>query len=72
MAGFLPQCRSILVCTGVYNPDSPLPGDQNVSDMVFHDCKHLKLELDLLEPSHVVEDVEAAVDLMLQLESSNT
>ncbi|XP_047204200.1 haloacid dehalogenase-like hydrolase domain-containing 5 [Girardinichthys multiradiatus] len=69
---FAAQCRSILVCTGVYNPDSPLPGDQNVSDMMFHGCKHRKLDPDLLEPSHVVEDVEAAVDLMLQQESSNT
>uniref|UniRef100_A0A3Q2P166 Uncharacterized protein n=1 Tax=Fundulus heteroclitus TaxID=8078 RepID=A0A3Q2P166_FUNHE len=55
------------VCTGVYNPRSPLPGDQNLSEM-FHGHKHM--ELDLLEPSHVVEDVEAAVDLMLQQERS--
>ncbi|XP_038149092.1 haloacid dehalogenase-like hydrolase domain-containing 5 [Cyprinodon tularosa] len=66
------QCRSILVCTGVYNPHSPLPGDQNISEMVFHGQKHLKLESALVEPNHVVEDVEAAVDLMLQQESSNT
>ncbi|XP_036007633.1 haloacid dehalogenase-like hydrolase domain-containing 5 [Fundulus heteroclitus] len=61
------RCLSILVCTGVYNPRSPLPGDQNLSEM-FHG--HKDMELDLLEPSHVVEDVEAAVDLMLQQERS--
>ncbi|KAM4741581.1 haloacid dehalogenase-like hydrolase domain-containing 5 [Anableps anableps] len=69
---FAAQCCSILVCTGVYNPHSPLPGDQNISEMMFHGHKDLKLEPDLMEPSHVVEDVEAAVDLMLQQESSKT
>ncbi|XP_047439140.1 haloacid dehalogenase-like hydrolase domain-containing 5 isoform X2 [Mugil cephalus] len=57
------QCRSILVCTGVYNPDSPMPSDQNAL------TETLVMEPDLLQPSHVVEDVEAAVDLMLQRES---
>ncbi|XP_051804128.1 haloacid dehalogenase-like hydrolase domain-containing 5 [Acanthochromis polyacanthus] len=68
------QCRSILVCTGVYNPRSLLPGDQNsgVSETVFHGDKDLTLEPDLVEPSHVVEDVEAAVDLLLEQESSMT
>lgn len=60
------------MCTGVYNPHSPLPGDQNFSEMVFHGNKDLKVESELVEPSHVVEDVEAAVDLMLQQESFNT
>ncbi|XP_041835942.1 haloacid dehalogenase-like hydrolase domain-containing 5 [Melanotaenia boesemani] len=67
------QCRSILVCTGVYKPHSSLPGDQNsmITEMVFHGHRDLVLEPDLVEPSHVVEDVEAAVDLMLQQELSN-
>ncbi|XP_069544058.1 haloacid dehalogenase-like hydrolase domain-containing 5 [Brachyistius frenatus] len=66
------QCRSLLVCTGVYNPHSPLPGDKNsgVTETVFHGHRDLVLEPDLVEPSHVVEDVEAAVDLLLQEESS--
>ncbi|KAM9361397.1 haloacid dehalogenase-like hydrolase domain-containing 5 [Symphorus nematophorus] len=65
------QCRSILVCTGVYNPHSPLPSDQSsaVTETVFHGHRDLVLEPDLVEPSHVVEDVEAAVDLLLQQES---
>uniref|UniRef100_A0A3B5MH46 Haloacid dehalogenase-like hydrolase domain-containing 5 n=1 Tax=Xiphophorus couchianus TaxID=32473 RepID=A0A3B5MH46_9TELE len=69
---FAAQCRSILVCTGVYNPHSPLPVDQNVSETMVHGENDLKVEPDLVEPSHMVEDVEAAVDLMLQQESPNT
>uniref|UniRef100_A0A8C7XHC4 Haloacid dehalogenase-like hydrolase domain-containing 5 n=1 Tax=Oryzias sinensis TaxID=183150 RepID=A0A8C7XHC4_9TELE len=67
------ECRSILVCTGVYNPHSPLPSDQNsrITEMVFHGQRDLVLDRDLLEPSRVVEDVEAAVDFMLQQESSD-
>ncbi|KAF6731804.1 Cat eye syndrome critical region protein 5 [Oryzias melastigma] len=67
------ECRSILVCTGVYNPHSPLPSNQNssITEMVSHGHRDLVLEPDLLEPSRVVEDVEAAVDLMLQQESSD-
>ncbi|XP_073323633.1 haloacid dehalogenase-like hydrolase domain-containing 5 [Pagrus major] len=68
------QCRSILVCTGVYNPRSRLPSDQSstVTETVFHGHRDLVLEPDLVEPSHVVEDVEAAVDLLLQQECSIT
>lgn len=56
----------------MYNPHSPLPGDQNVSEAMVHGQNDPKVEPDLVEPSHMVEDVEAAVDLMLQQESSNT
>ncbi|KAL3966315.1 hypothetical protein ACER0C_031711 [Sarotherodon galilaeus] len=67
------QCHSILVCTGVYNPSFPLPSDQNSSIMetVFHGHRDLVPEPDLMEPSHIVEDVEAAVDLLLQQEGSD-
>ncbi|XP_039972254.1 haloacid dehalogenase-like hydrolase domain-containing 5 [Xiphias gladius] len=66
------QCRSILVCTGVYNPRFPSPSDRSsaVTEKVFHGHRDLVLEPDLVEPSHVVEDVEAAVDLLLQQEGS--
>lgn len=62
------------MCTGVYNPRSPLPSDRSdaVTESVFHGHRDLKLELDLVEPNHVVEDVEAAVDILLQQESSVT
>ncbi|KAM3622058.1 uncharacterized protein V6R79_019889 [Siganus canaliculatus] len=66
------HCRSILVCTGVYSPHSPLPSNQSnsVTETVFHGHRDLVLEPDLVEPSHVVEDVEAAVDLLLRRENS--
>ncbi|XP_059185734.1 haloacid dehalogenase-like hydrolase domain-containing 5 [Centropristis striata] len=59
------QCRSILVCTGVYDPASP------VTETVFQGHRDLLLEPGLLEPDHLVEDVEAAVDLLLQHETSD-
>uniref|UniRef100_A0A8U7M570 Uncharacterized protein n=1 Tax=Corvus moneduloides TaxID=1196302 RepID=A0A8U7M570_CORMO len=45
------HCRSVLVCTGVYNPHTEVfdPG--------------------LVEPDHIVPDVDAAVDLVFQLEN---
>nr|XP_046241137.1 haloacid dehalogenase-like hydrolase domain-containing 5 [Scatophagus argus] len=66
------QCRSILVCTGVYDPRSPLPSNQSgaITETVFHGHRDLVLEPDLVEPSHLVEDVDAAVDLLLRQEST--
>uniref|UniRef100_A0A665XAT6 Haloacid dehalogenase like hydrolase domain containing 5 n=1 Tax=Echeneis naucrates TaxID=173247 RepID=A0A665XAT6_ECHNA len=63
-----PSC--LQVCTGVYNPRSPLPSNpgSTITEKVFHGHRDLVLEPDLVEPSHVVEDVEAAVDLLLQRE----
>lgn len=81
LVSFMPTLSSLTlsstcpqVCTGVYNPRSPLPSDQSsvVTETVFHGHGDLVLEPDLVEPSHVVEDVEAAVDLLLQVESSVT
>ncbi|KAK2861569.1 hypothetical protein Q5P01_001102 [Channa striata] len=65
------QCRSILVCTGVYKPRSSLSSDQAsvVTETVFHGHRDLIMEPDLVEPDHVVEDVEAAVDLLLKAEA---
>ncbi|KAF1392341.1 hypothetical protein PFLUV_G00051780 [Perca fluviatilis] len=60
------QCRSILVCTGVYNRGD---GNMAVSESVFHGHRDLALDLELVEPHHLVEDVEEAVDLMLQQEN---
>ncbi|KAM4612815.1 haloacid dehalogenase-like hydrolase domain-containing 5 [Polymixia lowei] len=59
------QCHSILVCTGVYNPCSALPSDQGgaVKEAVLHG-----LDPVLVEPGHIVEDVEAAVELIFQQE----
>ncbi|KAM9859231.1 haloacid dehalogenase-like hydrolase domain-containing 5 [Aulostomus maculatus] len=65
------ECRSVLVCTGVYDPRTPLPSQRTstATEPVFHGHRDLVLDPDLLEPSHVVEDVEAAVDLVLQQQS---
>lgn len=62
------------VCTGVYNPDCPLPHDQSsvTVEALFHGHRDLVLDPDLVEPSHIVEDVEAAVDLLVQQESALT
>uniref|UniRef100_A0A8D0DAU6 Uncharacterized protein n=1 Tax=Sander lucioperca TaxID=283035 RepID=A0A8D0DAU6_SANLU len=54
------------VCTGVYNPSD---GNTAVSESVFHGHRDLVLDLELVEPHHVVEDVEEAVDLLLQREN---
>ena len=67
------QCCSACpqVCTGVYNPRSPLPHDTSsqLSGAVFHGHRDLVLEPELVEPSYTVEDVEAAMDLVLQGDS---
>ncbi|CAN9512221.1 unnamed protein product [Ophioblennius macclurei] len=56
------RCHSVLVCTGVYDPR-----DQT-TEVGLHGHRDLQLEAELLEPRYVVEDVEAAVDLLLQRE----
>ncbi|KAK5873189.1 hypothetical protein PBY51_013822 [Eleginops maclovinus] len=65
------ECRSILVCTGVYNPHSPLPGDSSsvFTETLVQGHGDLQLDQHLVKPHHLVEDVEAAVDLLLQRES---
>uniref|UniRef100_A0A3Q3LYB1 Haloacid dehalogenase like hydrolase domain containing 5 n=1 Tax=Mastacembelus armatus TaxID=205130 RepID=A0A3Q3LYB1_9TELE len=67
------ECCSILVCTGVYSPRCPLPSHWISSDTetVFHGQRDLVLQPHLVEPRHIVEDVEAAVDLLLQQENSD-
>lgn len=53
------------VCTGVYDP---LRHDQNrpTAEAMFCGHRDQVLESELVEPHHVVEDVEAAVELLLQ------
>uniref|UniRef100_A0A8C0VU96 Haloacid dehalogenase-like hydrolase domain-containing 5 n=1 Tax=Cyanistes caeruleus TaxID=156563 RepID=A0A8C0VU96_CYACU len=48
------HCRSVLVCTGVYNP---------------HTEVDFRFDPGLVEPDHIVPDVDAAVDLVFQLEN---
>uniref|UniRef100_A0A803Y3L9 Haloacid dehalogenase like hydrolase domain containing 5 n=1 Tax=Meleagris gallopavo TaxID=9103 RepID=A0A803Y3L9_MELGA len=54
------HCRSVLVCTGVYNPHTEVPLDTK---------ENFRFDPALVEPDHVVPDVNAAVDLIFQLEN---
>ncbi|NWY67441.1 HDHD5 hydrolase, partial [Erithacus rubecula] len=61
------RCSSVLVCTGVYSPRAqPGPGRGHP---VFHGHRDFGFEPALLQPDHVVPDVDAAVDLVFQLEN---
>ncbi|XP_068107922.1 haloacid dehalogenase-like hydrolase domain-containing 5 [Hyperolius riggenbachi] len=64
------QCKSVLVCTGIYNPHTEVPADatQSVTETVFHGHRDFRFDPALVEPDHIVPDVDAAVDLIFQLE----
>ncbi|NWX68347.1 HDHD5 hydrolase, partial [Alca torda] len=64
-------CRSVLVCTGVYNPHTEVPLDtrESITETVFHGHRDFRFEPGLVEPDHIVPDVDAAVDLVFQLEN---
>ncbi|XP_061687635.1 haloacid dehalogenase-like hydrolase domain-containing 5 isoform X7 [Syngnathoides biaculeatus] len=56
------RCRSVLVCTGVYKrPSASAP-----ESVFLHGHRDMAAEAGLAEPSYVVDDVEAAVDLVLR------
>nr|XP_054496000.1 haloacid dehalogenase-like hydrolase domain-containing 5 isoform X1 [Agelaius phoeniceus] len=65
------HCRSVLVCTGVYDPHSEvaLPSRDSVAENVFHGHRDFSFDPALVEPDHIVPDVDAAVDLVFQLEN---
>ncbi|NXC58670.1 HDHD5 hydrolase, partial [Aleadryas rufinucha] len=65
------RCRSVLVCTGVYNPHTEVPLDSrdSVTESVFHGHRDFRFDPGLVEPDHIVPDVDAAVDLVFQLEN---
>ncbi|NXV00875.1 HDHD5 hydrolase, partial [Cettia cetti] len=58
------RCRSVLVCTGVYSPQA---GDS--AQAAFHGHRDFGFEPGLVQPDHIVPDVDAAVDLVFQLEN---
>lgn len=62
-------CRSVLVCTGVYSPHPEVPLASGDSATVFHGHRDFSFEPALVEPDHIVPDVDAAVDLVFQLEN---
>ncbi|NWI85810.1 HDHD5 hydrolase, partial [Pitta sordida] len=65
------HCRSVLVCTGVYNPHTEVPLDtrDSITETVFHGHRDFRFDPGLVEPDHIVADVDAAVDLVFQLEN---
>lgn len=65
------HCRSVLVCTGVYNPHTEVPPDtrDSLTEAVFHGHRDFRFDPGLVEPDHIVPDVDAAVDLVFQLEN---
>ncbi|NWI51619.1 HDHD5 hydrolase, partial [Calyptomena viridis] len=65
------HCRSVLVCTGVYNPHTEVPLDtrDSITEAVFHGHRDFRFDPGLVEPDHIVPDVDAAVDLVFQLEN---
>ncbi|NXQ35723.1 HDHD5 hydrolase, partial [Alaudala cheleensis] len=63
------QCRSVLVCTGVYSPRCQAALQPRHTGTVFHGHRDFSFEPALVEPDHVVPDVDAAVDLVFQLEN---
>ncbi|KAL8212442.1 UNVERIFIED_CONTAM: hypothetical protein K2H54_046771 [Gekko kuhli] len=65
------SCRSVLVCTGVSSPHTEVPSDirETITKTVFHGHRDFRFDPALVEPDHVVPDVDAAVDLIFQLEN---
>ncbi|XP_067096742.1 haloacid dehalogenase-like hydrolase domain-containing 5 [Osmerus mordax] len=63
-------CKSILVCTGVYNPHTEVPMDSNssIKETVFHGHRDFRFHPFLVEPGHIVQDVDAAVELIFEEE----
>lgn len=64
------SCKSVLVCTGVYSPDADVPSDasQCIKETVFHGHRDFRFDPGLMEPDHIVQDVDEAVELIFELE----
>ncbi|XP_074839869.1 haloacid dehalogenase-like hydrolase domain-containing 5 [Carettochelys insculpta] len=67
----LESCKSILVCTGVYNHHGNMPADpqDSVVETVFHGHRDFCFDPSLLEASSVVRDVNEAVELVFEKEN---
>lgn len=64
------SCKSILVCTGVYNHSVDVPSDPHrcIKQTVFHGHRDFRFEPALVEPDYITEDVAEAVDLIFKHE----
>ncbi|XP_012664153.1 haloacid dehalogenase-like hydrolase domain-containing 5 [Otolemur garnettii] len=61
------SCVSILVCTGVYSPKDPKPA-LGGEEPPFHGHRDFSLSPGLMEASHIVNDVNEAVQLVFREE----
>ncbi|XP_007935369.2 haloacid dehalogenase-like hydrolase domain-containing 5 [Orycteropus afer afer] len=64
------SCTSILVCTGVYSPKDPEPMEpaQRGEEPPFHGHRDFNFSPGLMEASHIVNDVNEAVQLVFRKE----
>ncbi|KAM9343680.1 haloacid dehalogenase-like hydrolase domain-containing 5 [Pholidichthys leucotaenia] len=64
------SCKSVLVCTGVYNPNAEVPCDASrcIKETVFHGHRDFRFDPALVEPGHIVRDVSEAIDLIFEQE----
>ncbi|GAB5573400.1 haloacid dehalogenase-like hydrolase domain-containing 5 [Prionailurus iriomotensis] len=64
------SCASILVCTGVYNPKGSEPTQpvQGAEEAPFHGHRDFSFSPGLMEASHIVNDVNEAVQLVFHKE----
>lgn len=64
------SCQSILVCTGVYRPQGDMPANwsETMAETVFHGHRDFHFDPSLVKASHIVRDVNDAVDLVFQKE----
>ncbi|XP_006862841.1 PREDICTED: cat eye syndrome critical region protein 5 [Chrysochloris asiatica] len=60
------SCTSILVCTGVYSPSGPesLEPPQGREEPPFHGHRDFNFSPELMEASHIVNDMNEAVQLV--------
>uniref|UniRef100_A0A8B9GP89 Haloacid dehalogenase like hydrolase domain containing 5 n=1 Tax=Amazona collaria TaxID=241587 RepID=A0A8B9GP89_9PSIT len=65
------SCESILVCTGVYrhNADVPSKTKECTMESVFHGHRDFCFDPSLVEASHIVQDVNDAVQLAFKKEN---
>jgi len=70
------RCKSVLVCTGVYNPSVEVPSsssssaaDQHIRETVFHGHRDFRFDPELVAPGHVARDVNEAVDFIFRQEN---
>lgn len=64
------SCKSVLVCTGVYDPNAEVPLDSSrcIKETVFHGHRDFRFDPALVEPDHIVKDVAEAVELIFEQE----